>query len=168
LITRYLRTQVGDKVEWSILRGGYFMNNILHSFSETIRTSNTIYFPEVHYPAVDTRDIGRCAAVLSLEESNKFHGKAFECSGPEMLSPALVAETLSRVLKTDIKHVPIDLQSLSQKAKLPPPVTQLIEYMIEEQESAIPFKPDDMGSLLGEPPTSFERWAKDHAALFLK
>lgn len=143
------------------------MNNILHMFSQSIKANSLISFPELHLPAVDTRDIGRCAAALSLEESNKYHGRAFECSGPEILTMPKIAKTLTTVLGREIKYVPTNAVAFVEKFKPPPAISELLYYMEQTQENAVPFKPEDMEILLEEPPTGLEQWARDHAALFL-
>lgn len=71
----YLEDTVGDAVSWTVLRGGYFMNNFLH-FKDSINGSGEIAFPAATVPAVDTRDIGRCAAAIALEPSDKHRGAA--------------------------------------------------------------------------------------------
>ena len=71
-------------MEWTVLRGGYFMNNLAHMFAASVITNSSIAFPNIVTPPVDTRDIGRCAAALCLTPTAEHHGRFYECSGPEI------------------------------------------------------------------------------------
>jgi len=77
-------------LEWCVLRGGYFMNNLALMFGAALKGgAPAIAFPRVTCAPVDTRDIGDAAAALCLLPSEDFaksyQGAALECSGPEEL-----------------------------------------------------------------------------------
>jgi uncharacterized protein YbjT (DUF2867 family) len=46
-------------IQWSVLRGGFFMENTTYMFKDSIQNKNEIRLPEFVYPMVDTRDIGK-------------------------------------------------------------------------------------------------------------
>ena len=52
-------------LEWCVLRGGYFMNNLALMFGAALKGgAPAIAFPRVTCAPVDTRDIGDAAAAL--------------------------------------------------------------------------------------------------------
>lgn len=83
-----------------------------------------------------------------------------------MLTLPQVAEVLGEVLKRDITFREVPLEEWC-KDKVPA-FQELMTYLTNKQESAVPFVPQDIEEILGEPPTTLKRWAKDHKALFRK
>lgn len=160
----YLINEVQDKVEWTVLRGGYFMNNFLHLFKDSIQSDGAIRFPAIAVPAVDTRDIGRCAAAIALDPSPKHHRQFYQMSGPDMLSLEDVAKTLSKVLKKDIRFEEAAVEAWGQGQV--PALAELVEYLAAHKTDAVPFQPEHIANLLGEGPTGLEQWARDHRAVF--
>lgn len=161
---QYLQQEVGDKAEWTVLRGGYFMNNLKMLFAASVAAGNGVSFPDVRAPVVDTRDIGDCAAALCLADDARYHGKFIECCGPEMLDFATIAKTLGDVTG---QHVPYTAMSAENWCPgKPPPLQELLRYMEAAQASAIPFEPDVVAELLGRPPTDFRTWATEYASIF--
>ena len=55
--------------------------------------------PNLYYPLVDTRDIGKSAAACLAEGPNKHHEKIYEISGPEILSGPDIARVLVNLFK---------------------------------------------------------------------
>lgn len=90
------------------LRPCYFMENTLAQIP-SIQNANSLFttFPEgFRLPMIATRDIGaRAAAVLADQDWTG--RRVMELQGPGDCGYEEVAETLSRVLGREIKHVPI-------------------------------------------------------------
>jgi len=162
----YLKHELPDDVEWTVLRGGYFMNNFLHLFKDSIRADGVIRFPKIMVPAVDTRDIGRCAAALALEPTDVHHGKVYHMSGPVVLSMQDIADVLSRALRTKVRFEELSVDAWC--ADKIPALVELVQYLVKEQALAVPFHPEHISQILGggEDPTSLEVWAKEHRAVF--
>ena len=97
----YLRSSsVPRDVEWTVLRGGYFMNNLGAMFHPALSSGgSTMAFPAVSAPMVDVRDIGAAAAALCRlgpgADFAAYDRVCIECSGPEQLTFADAAEVLS-------------------------------------------------------------------------
>ena len=69
------------KISWTILRAGYFMENCLFMFKDSIKEKSVINFPNVHIPMVDTRDIGKSAAACLVSTTGEHNGKLYDITG---------------------------------------------------------------------------------------
>jgi uncharacterized protein YbjT (DUF2867 family) len=151
-------------LKWTVLRGGCFMENILNpQVKQSIQSQSTLNYPKVYIPLVDTRDIGKSAAVcLAANDIEKHNGKKYEMNGPEMLSSEDVAKIIGKVLEREIKfqETPKDIL----KKTLPEVLWQGFEYMIDNGKQAVPFT-QDVKNLTGQNGT-FERFLIDHKSYF--
>jgi uncharacterized protein YbjT (DUF2867 family) len=82
----YLISEISDEMEWTVLRGGYFMSNFAHIHLSSIREKNQLLgTPDCRIPPVDVRDIGEAAASLLGENDGNayaYHKQFIECCGP--------------------------------------------------------------------------------------
>ena len=137
-------------------------------------------FPDsLMFPPVDPRDVGHAAGAIANDcvaelgsggggggsgGGQQHHGKCYEISGPEMLSVGDMAEIFAKALDRPVTHTPVSVDDYT--AKLPPPLTQLIQFMHEAGESAIPFSPHGVGDLTGVEAMRLEDWVREHKERF--
>jgi uncharacterized protein YbjT (DUF2867 family) len=55
-------------INWTILLGGVFMENLLPEFKK-IKQESVNFAPDEHLPMVDTKDLGECAAVCLASDN---------------------------------------------------------------------------------------------------
>ena len=70
--------------------------------------------------------------------------------------------------KPALRHQSIDVEEWCASGA-PPPLQELLRYMVAEQAAAVPFVQRDvaaMESLLGRPLTTLPQWAAEHQQLF--
>ncbi|KAA0167895.1 hypothetical protein FNF31_00225 [Cafeteria roenbergensis] len=149
-------------VTWTVLRSGYFFNNFAGMLA-SVRKGDSMVFPDLKIPAMDPRDIGRVAAHVCAAHGKGHEGKTYDISGSEMLSGASLASALSEALGRTIRHVSVPAEEYSKP--LPPAFKELISYLSEKQEAAIPIS-SDVEEVTGRAPVKFVDWAREHARLF--
>ena len=96
-------------------------------------------------------------------------GKAYELSGPEMLTTDEMVAIFADVLGRDI-HLPrtdptLDAEAFVALASLPPPLAQLMGYMEREGAGAIPLS-QDVRAVTGVDAVSLREWVEEHAEAF--
>jgi uncharacterized protein YbjT (DUF2867 family) len=158
-------------LSWTFLRPNDFMQNVVTSMGETIRTEGAFYSAsgDAKISHVDARDVAAVAAKVLTGPGHE--GKAYILSGPEALSYDEMASELSRVLGRAISHVslsPAELKGAMLAAGLPEEyvdwLIDLERYNREEQEQASLIT-NDVKEVTGREPIRFAQFARDHAAL---
>jgi uncharacterized protein YbjT (DUF2867 family) len=153
----------------TILQPNSFHQNMLWS-ADAIRKQSQFYLPvrDGRQSLVDVRDIATIATLVLTESGHE--GKTYEITGPESLSYEDVAATLSKVLGRTIRYVDVPPQAAKQAmlaAGMPEwnaaAVTDLYGVFATGRYAGTT---DVVERLTGKPPTSFEQFARDHAALF--
>lgn len=124
-----------DTVSWTALRGGYFMQNFQMSVFPQVRAKMSLAGPPISMPAVDCRDIGRCAAALLACEGKGHEGRCYEMSGPEVITMEDVANMCSKVLGKEVLYTPVPVEKIPN---MPPFLEQLLVYMVDSGASAVP------------------------------
>ena len=150
-------------LKWTSLRPGFFNQNFISLFSNSIKEKSSIYFPEVFIPPVDPRDIGRVAAALFARRGEGHHGKCYDISGPRLYSMSEFASSFSECLEKDIQYVPIPSTQL--KSSFPPFLFQLFEYMASAGKEAVPFS--TITKELTGWHTTFEEWLTENKHCFM-
>jgi uncharacterized protein YbjT (DUF2867 family) len=135
------------QIKWTVLRGGFFMQNTFYMFKDSIQKNSTINFPNISCPMVDARDIGKCAASCLVSETSIHHGKYYEINGPDRLTGSQLAHIFSDVLGREIRYNEMTQEVVRQV--MPVALVQIYEYIFEEGESAIPFT-EDAKDLIGK------------------
>jgi uncharacterized protein YbjT (DUF2867 family) len=167
------KEQVIEKsgMAWTFLRPGSFMSNALQ-WAPTIKAEGTVFNPmgEGKYAPIAPRDIARVAA-LALTTSGH-EGKAYDLTGPELLSTPEQVQILSKILGKPIECVDIPvgvvaerLQKLGVSAFL---ATGLISLWNRIKEGNGAFQNNEVERLTGHPAQTFEDWAREHRTVLLK
>nr|WP_093424563.1 NmrA family NAD(P)-binding protein [Tranquillimonas alkanivorans] len=93
-VERRLRARPGD---WTILRPGFFAQNLEDAYLRDIREENRLYVPAGHgrVAFLDLRDLG-AAAALCLSHPEAHLGRSYTLTGPDAVTFDAVAAALSR------------------------------------------------------------------------
>jgi len=128
-------------LQWTVLRGGVFMENLLNSIGKVKEGSDVFSYPKMCAPLVDTADIGASGAVcLMAPDWAEHHGKYYEMNGPEYVSGEDIAECLSGLLKRQVKYQEL-LPEVYSKF-MDTGVVEVMKYMAEMGKEAAPLTQD--------------------------
>jgi uncharacterized protein YbjT (DUF2867 family) len=154
---------------FTILKPEAFFQNLLWS-AASIRDLGAFYLPlgDSRQALVDVRDIASVAAEVLASDGHA--GQVYDITGPVALSYKDVADTLSRVLDRPIRYISVTSDAaLDSMLKSGMPewnaraVAELYTVFADNWPVTIS---DAVQKVTGRPPTSFEQFARDHAAAF--
>ena len=154
---------------WTMLQPNFFMQNLLGQ-AQQIAATGAIHQPvgDARASFIDARDIASVAARTLTEEGHE--GQTYVLTGPEALSYAEVAAKLSEATGREIKYVPISPEQFragALGAGLPEWLVSALEQLNELFASGRAAEvSDDVPRVGGKEPTTFEQFARDHAAAF--
>lgn len=158
----------GSKMAWTMLRPGFFAQNIGTAYHRDIVANNRIYLPagRGRVAFIDTRDIAEVAAVALTEEGHE--GRGYHLTGPEAVSFNHVARLLSETIGRTISYEPSSilgyLRHLRQQGMIwPQAVVQTVLHagLRRGDAEAVTTTVTD---LVGRPARSVEDYINDHAA----
>jgi uncharacterized protein YbjT (DUF2867 family) len=157
-------------LNYTLLRNNFYMQNFLMlapAIAGTNSFSSSAGDGQVGF--IDTRDVAAVAAETAAAPAGHL-GKTYLLTGPELLSYADVAETLSSVLGRPIvcheRTREEDKQTMVD-ASVPVAIAEMNAHavsLIAEGDAA--WLSQDVPTILGRPARSFEQFATDHAAAF--
>lgn len=167
-IERHLRA---SGMRWTMLRPGFFAQNLDGAYRTDIRDHDRIVVPsgEGRAAFVDTRDIAEVAA-MALDDPDTHAATGYVLTGPDALSFREVADTLTVELGRPIRYEPASIIGyLRHLGRHGMPVTQrLVQTVLHvglrrgDAEAVDP----TLGRLLGRPPTTLRAHVRDHAHLW--
>ena len=155
-------------LDWTILRPGFFAQNLTGAYRIDIAEDDRIYVPAGAGKAafIDTRDIGEVAAeVLAQPEAHV--GKAYWLTGGEALSFAEVAALLEEELSRSIRYVPASalgyVRYLRKRHRLGwmQTIVQTALHLGLRRGDAEGCS-GDVERLLGRPPRTMREFIEDH------
>jgi uncharacterized protein YbjT (DUF2867 family) len=99
---------------WTILRPGFFAQNLADAYLRDVRDDARIYVPagRARVAFVDLRDVGDVAA-LALTEPARHRGEAYTLTGPEAVTFDEVAGNLTAALGRRVRYVPASVAGYS-------------------------------------------------------
>ena len=157
---------------WTILRPGFFAQNLESAYLQDIRDDDRIYVPAGRRKVsfIDTRDLAD-VAVRALLEPRLHSGQAYTLTGPEALSFAEVADLLSAELGRPIAYSPASATGyMRHLVKAGLPVSQaLIQTVLHcslrfgQAEVIDP----TLVRLLGRPPRTMAEYIRDRREIWL-
>jgi uncharacterized protein YbjT (DUF2867 family) len=158
-----------SELKWTMLRPGNFMSNAL-GWAGTIKSQGAFYQStgSGRWAAVDPADIGAVAVKALTTPGHE--GKAYTLTGPESLSAAQYAATLSSVLGKPVRFVDVPLEALrSGMPKSMPPAygEALIDLYAALRGGKADVVAGGVEQVTGRRPGTFEAWARRHAAAFM-
>lgn len=154
---------------WTLMQPNYFMQNFLAS-AATIKAQNKFFLPMGQGKTAmnDTRDIGTCVAAVLTGPGHE--GKAYEITGPEILSFADAADRFTKALGRKIEYVYVPMASYRQTlAKFLTnewhlnAVCSLFQEIADGHDLRIT---DVVQKLTGNAPVSLEQFVREHQAAF--
>jgi uncharacterized protein YbjT (DUF2867 family) len=157
-------------VPYTFLRPNGFMQNFVTYNGATINSQNAFYGSqgEGKVSHIDLRDIAAVAVKTLTEDGHQ--GKVYTLTGPEALSNARVAETLSEDTGREIKYVDLTAEQFKQAllgAGLPEwSANALVDLQQFYRRGGASAVTRDVEQLLGRKPTSFEQFSRDYAQAF--
>lgn len=159
-------------VPYTFLQPNGFMQNFVNYNAATIQTQNAFYGAQGKGAVshIDIRDIGAVAVKVLAERGHE--GKAYPLTGPEALTNDQVAEKLSRALGRPIRYVDLPASDLKQAmlgAGMPEwSANAVLDLQRMYKEGGASTVDATVSRLLGRPPISFDRFARDYAAAFAR
>ena len=157
-------------VAYTFLRPNGFMQNFVTYNGATINSQNAFYGSqgEGKVSHIDLRDIAAVAVKTLTEDGHQ--GSGYTLTGPEALSNARVAETLSEDTGREIKYVDLTAEQFKQAligAGLPAwSANALVDLQQFYRRGGASAVTRDVEQLLGRKPTSFEQFSRDYAQAF--
>jgi uncharacterized protein YbjT (DUF2867 family) len=153
-------------MDWTLLRPGRFMSNVLQWASE-IQRGDTVHIPFAHRRAVpiDPADIAAVAALVLTTGAGR--NTSYQLSGPEVLAPGDELELLGKALGRSLQLIEpaVDATKAGMLAAgMPAAIVEAIVARVGGSEGAVVLP--TVTKLLGRPPATFSAWATAHAAAF--
>lgn len=164
---RIERALLDSGMEYTIIRPHGFMQTFTLFSWDLIQKVGVLTYPggDGAIPLVDIRDVAKVAVKALTEKGHS--GKAYDLTGPEMLTFHDVARTLSRVLEKPVKYMPGNEKAfMAMMVLMGVPATPREHVMTVARLQ----REHNMGRVertftdLGVTPTSYETFARDLVA----
>lgn len=156
--------------EWSLLRAGFFAQNLGDAYRPDIRERDRLFVPAGAGRAafVDVRDVGEVAARCFAEPGHE--RAAYTLTGPEALSFDEVAALLTRALGREIRYARPGVARYLWRLRgrglpLAQAVVQAVLHVGLRYGQAEAVDPT-LASLLDHPPRTLARYIADHLELW--
>lgn len=157
---------------WTHLRPAYFMQST-RAFAPLTAARGTITVPagEGRVGMVDLRDVAAVgAAILTAGDRDRHQGTAYDLTGPEALSFAEVAEKLSSATGRRIRYLdtpPEQARDGMVRGGMAPWLAEaVVEFYRHCAAGGFDRLTGTVEEVLGRPPRTFDRFAREHAASF--
>ena len=166
---------VESGLPFTFLRPSFFMQNLSTTHRDEIRLRNEIFVPAGNGRTsfVDVRDIGAVAALTLTGSTGEHLNKGYELTGSESLTYGEAAQILTTVLGRKITYCnPSILRFIWrkwQKEKNPLVFTLIMValYTISKLGKAARLT-NETERLLGRPPITFQQFANDYRAIWMR
>jgi len=161
------RHLVGGPIPYTLLRAGFFGQNLLHAYREDIRDDDRLFLPagDAKVAWVDTRDLGEAAAIAFVTPDAR--NVAWTLKGSESRSFAEVAELLSEHLGRSIRYQPTSALAylwhllVRRRLAVGQAVVQTVLHLA--LRAGTQSEPDGtLARVLGRPPRTIEDTIRDH------
>lgn len=157
--------------DWTILRPGFFAQNLGGPYRRDIREDGRLYLPagEARVAFLDVRDAGEVAA-LAFADPDAHRGRACTLTGAEAPTFHEVARVLTEETGRPVRYEPATLAGyLRHLRRRGTPWTQALVYArlhlgLRWGEGNRPTL--DLPRLLGRPPRTIRDYVRDHRALW--
>jgi uncharacterized protein YbjT (DUF2867 family) len=161
---------IASGLNYTLLRNNFYMQNFL-MLAPAIAQTNSFGSSAGHGQVgfIDTRDVASVAAEIAAAPAEHLSA-TYLLTGPQLLSYADVAGTLSQVLGRPIAFHERTREQDAQEmidAGIPAAIAEMNAHavsLIADGDAA--WLSDDVPTILGRPARSFEQFATDHAAAF--
>ncbi|SHF56230.1 SDR family oxidoreductase [Streptoalloteichus hindustanus] len=153
--------------DFTILRPGGFASNAF-AWAETVRAQRTIFAPfgDVALPVIDPADIAAVAAAALREDGHA--GRAYELTGPELISPRQQAAVISEALGEEVTFVELSREDAhARMARFMP--EQVVTGTLDVLGVPLPAErrtSPDVEAVLHRPANSFGAWVARNLPAF--
>lgn len=160
-------------VPWTILRPGFFAQNIGDAYRADLRERDELYLPAAagRVAWVDTRDLGELAAEILLDPA-PHRGRGYTLTGRETRDFNQVAALLSKQLGRPIRYTPASalgyLRRLRSRGMPWAQALVLLVLHLGLRSGQAELVDPTLGDLLGRPPRTVADYIADHAHLWSK
>jgi uncharacterized protein YbjT (DUF2867 family) len=155
---------------WTHLRPTMMMVNTAAWWAPGIRASRTVRFPggPGRVSPVDARDIAATACAALTQPGHD--GRAYDVTGPQLLTIGEMVATLARVLGQQIQYIDVAETEAGEwmAASGAPPtmVTALMETLAGIRANRFAYVADTVARLTGSPGHTYQTWCQEHADAF--
>ena len=155
---------------WTHLRPTMMMVNTIQWWAESIRTQGTVIFPggDGRVSPVDPCDIAAVARVVLTRPGHA--SRAYEVTGPQLLTIGEMVATLSQVLGKSIGYVDVPEavagEWMTKAGMSPKLVAALVETLGSLRTNRFAYVVDTVERLTGDAGRTFEAWCQEHASAF--
>ena len=156
--------------QWTFLRPGAFAANSISWWAPQITHSDTLRWPyaEATSAPIHERDIAAVAVRALIEQGHE--GKKYFLTGGQSLTQKRQVELIGAAIGRDLRFEPItDEEARKELIAVMPPF--VIERLLQIWRASVA-KPalvtDTVKQVTGSDPITFQRWATDHSARFLR
>lgn len=157
---------------WTVLRPGFFAQNLGGAYRDDIRADDRLYVPAGtgRIAFVDARDVAEVAAI-ALMEPEVHSGRTYTLTGPEAMSLTETAAVLSSELGRDIRYRSASVAGyVAHLARTGLPIAQIIVQTVlhiglrfGQARTVNP----ELSRLLGRQPHTVREYVRDHRALWV-
>ena len=160
----------GSGIRWTILRPGFFAQNLGDAYRSDIREGRLhVLAGDGRVAFIDVRDVGDLAAAI-LTDPSGHTGLAYTSTGPAAVTFSDVARTLSHELGRAITYEPATaigyLRHLRRRGlPVAPSLVQTVLHLGLRRGDAEVVRPD-LERLLGRPARSLTTYVRDHRQLW--
>lgn len=158
---------------WTILRPGFFAQNLADAYRQDIVGDDRIYLPagSGRVAFIDTRDIGDAAATVFADPS-PHRGRGYTLTGPEAVTFDGVAAILTSTLGRPIRYEPASVLGYAwrlraQRLPLAQIAVQTILHTGLRRGDAETVDPT-LKHLLGRPGRTIEHYVTEHATTWAR
>ncbi|MGY5345009.1 NAD(P)H-binding protein [Paenibacillus glucanolyticus] len=152
-------------MEWTLLKPGEFMANILVDWRESIRTEEVVREPFGHALSarIHEADIARVAVTALVEEGH--HGQEYFLTGPEALSRREAVRIISEVTGKNIRFEELTEEQARDQWRVQGYDEESIEFFVQMGKN-----PPEIGytvlptveQVTGRPAATLADWVSDH------
>jgi uncharacterized protein YbjT (DUF2867 family) len=167
---RIERHLVASGLDWTILRPGFFAQNLAGPYRTDIRRGSlTVPAAEGRVAFLDVRDLGEVAADILVEPA-RHRGRAYTLTGPEAITFTEVAALLTTELGRLVTYRPATVLGYlrhlgGQQLPLPQRLVQTLLHLGLRRGDAAEVDPT-LRQLLGRPPRRMADYVHDHRHLW--
>ena len=149
---------------WTILRCGGFAANTL-TWAASVRAEGVVRFPygQAALAPVAEQDIADAAVRVLLDPGHA--GQTYVLTGAESLTQVQQAEAIGKAIGRPVRFEELSPGQFRQFAAqhFPAPVVEDLLKTLASYVGQTAYMTADLEKLIGRPPTSYARWAVQHA-----
>lgn len=158
-------------IGWTLLRPGFFAQNLATAYRTDIREDDRLYVPagDGRVAFVDTRDVGELAAIVMADPA-PHADRAYTLTGPRAVTFAEVVALLTAILERPIRYEPASIVGYvrhlgHQGLPVPQRLVQTLLHAGLRRGDAEQVDPT-LGRLLGRPARHLADYISDHVHLW--